>query len=307
MDRLKGLIAATPTPFHADGSLRLETIDLLAERLVRDKVDGVFPCGTTGEFPSLTVDERLRVGERWCRVAGKGLPVVIHVGGSSLAEAKALAAGAAQAGASAIAAVAPFFFRLAAPGDLVAFLAEIAAAAPGLPFFYYHIPSLSRVPFSAAEVLELAAERIPTLAGVKYSDLDLVDLGRCVALGGGRLNVLFGVDEALLAGIALGARGAVGATYSFAAPLSRGILAAVAAGDLNEARALQARSRDFIAVFQRYRGHPGMKAAMKLSGIDCGPVRPPQRPLSAEEHAAMARELAAAGWPPGLEKDSGSS
>ena len=296
MSHLSGLIAATYTPMHGDGSLCVETIDRLAERLVRDEVGGVFACGTTGEFPLLTAEERRQVAGRWCAVAGESLKVIVHVGGNCLAECKALAAHAGASGATAIAAIGPYFFRPTTVEDLVDFCGEVAAAAPGLPFYYYHLPGLSGVRFPMTDFLEVAADRIPTLAGIKYSHADLMDLGRCVQWGGGRYNILFGCDEILLSGLVLGVPGAVGTTYGFAAPLYQGILEDFGLGDMEGARRKQARSMEMVDVFKRFRLHAAMKATMKMTGIDCGPVRPPMRPLSEEECAALEADLEAIGF-----------
>ena len=88
---LRGLIAATHTPLNDDGSLHLDRIDSLAERLIRDEVGGAFICGTTGEFASLTVDERMQVAGRWREVVGSELRLVVHVGHTSLPDCRALA------------------------------------------------------------------------------------------------------------------------------------------------------------------------------------------------------------------------
>ncbi len=295
--KLTGLIAAPYTPMRPDGSLALDTIDALAERLVADGVNGAFPCGTTGEFSSLTADERRSVCRRWVdAAAGTDLAIVAHVGGTSIAECRALAESAQSVGADAIACIAPYFFTPASTSDLVEFCAGVAAGAPELPFYFYHLPALSGVHLSVVEFLERSASVIPNLAGVKFSDTDLMELARCVALEGGRYNILFGCDEILLSGLAFGCDGAVGTTYAFAAPLYLRLLDAFAAGDWSTARELQLQSMSFIDVFLRYGGHRAMKAAMKLTGIDCGPVRRPLRPLERDEYDAMAKELERIGF-----------
>jgi N-acetylneuraminate lyase len=281
---------------HADGSLNLDAVEKLAARLDRDGVAGAFPCGTTGEFASLSAAERMQVAERWCAVAGRDLQVIVHVGGTCLGDSKLLAAHAQKCGAQAISAIGPFFFKPRSVEDLVAYCAEIAAAAPSLPFYYYHIPTLSGVDLQMTEFLESGKSRIPTLAGIKFSHLDLMDLGRCVRLDDGRFQILFGVDEVLVSGLVLGARAAVGTTYGFAAPLSTRILDAFGRGDLEGARRLQARSMEMVSVFIRYGGHPAMKATMKITGLDCGPVRPPLRQLRKEEYESLVAELEAIGF-----------
>src|SRR3954469_8189210 len=120
--------------------------------------------------------------------------------------------------------MAPFFFRPGTVQELVDFMAQVAAAAPALPFYYYHIPSMTGVHIPAAEFLRAAADRIPNLAGVKFTFENLMDYAECVRFSGGRFDVLFGRDEMLLAGLSLGAHGAIGSTYNFAAPVYHRII-----------------------------------------------------------------------------------
>jgi N-acetylneuraminate lyase len=140
MNRLTGLIAAAVTPMNHDGGLRLEVIDELADLYVESGVAGVFACGTTGECHSLTTVERKHIAERWMTAAAGRMPVVVHVGHNSLPEAQELASHAAECGAAAIAAMAPFFFKPAGVAELVDYCARIASAAPETPFYFYHIP-----------------------------------------------------------------------------------------------------------------------------------------------------------------------
>jgi len=294
--RIEGLVAAVFTPMHADGSLNLDVVERQARSLVAAGVCGAFLCGTTGEGVSLTTAERRQVAERWRATVGADFALVVHAGANCLADARNLAAHAQEVGASAVAAMAPTFFRPSCAEDLAAFLADVAGAAPGLPFYYYHIPALSGTPVKAADLLRAAMGRIPTLAGVKFTDDDLMDYGECIGLAGDALDILFGRDEFLLAGLALGARGGIGTTYNFAAPLYQRIRQAFDAGDLAAARAYQARSRDLIAVLKAFGVTRAAKAAMKIVGIDCGPVRLPLRDLSADERAALCGELERIGF-----------
>ena len=237
-EHITGLVAAPHTPMHADGSLRTERIDELAGLLARNGVAGAFVCGSTGEGLSLRLDERLAVAERWV-AAGSDLRVIIHVGATSLADAKVLADHARRIGAWAVGAAAPTYFR---PCDLEAladFCAEVADAAAPLPFYYYHIPALTGVLFPMHRFLPAASERFATMAGVKFTYEDLMDLRLCLELEGGRYDILFGRDEILLAGLAMGVRGAIGSTYNYAAPLYLRIVSAFEAGDLAGAQALR--------------------------------------------------------------------
>jgi len=294
--RLTGLIAAPFTPMREDGAVWLEQIEVQAAALAASGVSGGFVCGSTGESLSLTVPERKQVTERWVASAPDGLAVIAHVGHNCLAESQALAAHAQEAGAAAIGAMPPCFFKPATLDALVDWCAAVAAAAPDLPFYYYHIPSMTGVDIFVAELLEAAADRIPTLAGVKFTYENLLDFSRCVQLGGGRFNMLFGRDEILLAGLALGADGAVGSTYNFSAPLYLRIIEAFEAGDIAAARAAQARAGEIIVALLKYGGMPAFKAVMAMIGVDCGPVRPPLRPLTPERSRSLRTDLERLGF-----------
>lgn len=294
---LSGLIAAPYTPMNSDGSVNTDMIERYAQFLASNGVKGAFVCGTTGEFASLTLEERMRVAERWIDASKGALSVIVHVGSTCLADARALASHAQEKGAHAIAAVPPFYLKPACLGDLVDFLAALAAAAPELPFYYYHIPSVSGVDIEVADLLEKGAGRIPNLAGVKFTHENLSDFGRSVRLSGGAFNMLFGRDEILLAGLAQGARGGVGATYNYAAPVYLRILEAFAAGDMGRARAEQARSVEMIEVLKRAGGVLACgKAVMKMLGLDCGPVRSPLSNPTEAEAAVLRTELEHVGF-----------
>jgi N-acetylneuraminate lyase len=295
-ERLAGLVAATFTPLRPDGSLHLERIPAIVDRLERDGVVGLYVLGSTGEGASLTAAERRAVAGSFVEAARGRLRTVVQVGHNSVAEARALAEHAQRIGADAVSATPPSYFKPSSVAALVATLAAIASGAPGLPFYYYHIPDVTGVHPDMGDFLDAAAEQVPTLAGIKFSDCRLYELQLCERFRGGALDVVFGVDEMLLAALALGVRGAVGSTYGFAAPLYRRILDAFARGDLETARTHQALAAEMVRVILRHCGRAGLKAVMALVGVDCGPHRLPQATTEPADVARMARALEAIGF-----------
>ena len=158
---LHGLVAATHTPFHTDGSLNLPAVELQAAHLLKNDVTAAFIGGTTGESSSLTLDERLALTQRWAEVAkGTAMRVVVHVGSNCLADARTLAAQAQQLDAVAISALAPSYFKPRSVDALIACCADIAAAAPETPFYYYDIPPMTGVALSTLEFLEKAPAKV---------------------------------------------------------------------------------------------------------------------------------------------------
>jgi N-acetylneuraminate lyase len=278
-----------------EGALNLAMVPRQAKILAAQGVSGAFVCGSTGESHSLTTAERMRVAEAWATATrATSVKLIVHAGHNCLEDAKALAAHAAGINADAVAAMAPCYFKPGSPQDLAAFCAGIAAAAPSLPFYFYDIPSMTGVELPMPEFLKHAG-RIPNFAGLKFTSADLMSLQRCLELEGGRYNVLFGSDEMLLAALALGAHGAVGSTYNYAAPLYQNILKAFRAGDMEQARTLQMKSVQLVEVLCRYGVLAGGKALMALVGADCGPVRLPLRPLTGEQIETLRQEVESLG------------
>jgi len=293
MKKTEGLIAAPFTPMHPDRSINLDAIEGYADWLHQNGIVGAFICGTTGEGMSLTVDERQKIAERWVAVAPTGLQVIVHVGHVCLADCRTLAAHAASIGADSISSLAPFFFKPQGVAGLVDWCKEIASAAPQLPFYYYHIPSMTGVLLPVIEFLELASKRIPNLAGVKYTFEDVEDCERCVRYENGRFDILFGRDEKLLTALEFGARGAVGSTYNFAAPIYNALIDAFDRGDRAKATELQAVAVQMIDTLIQGGPYPTatFKWFMGRVGVECGPTRLPLVGMNAEQTKALEAKL----------------
>lgn len=291
MKKLTGLIAATFTPMDQDGQVNLEPIPAMVEALLRQGITGLYVCGSTGEGPSLTTEERESVAAAYVEAVQGRIPVIVQVGHNCIEDARHLAKHAASIGADALSAVSPSYFIPEAVSTLVATLGRITDAAPQLPFYYYHIPRLSGLALDVVAFLEAAPARIPSLAGVKFSCRDIEVMQRCLAFDNCRYNILFGVDEMLLSGLVAGCDGAVGSTYNYLAPLFHKVMHNLEKGDLAAAQAAQLHAARIIEVIIRYHGVSGLKAAMSLTGIPCGPPRLPLTPLNDRENGRIREEL----------------
>ncbi|WP_020468530.1 dihydrodipicolinate synthase family protein [Zavarzinella formosa] len=295
--RLQGLIAATHTPFLADGELNLSAVEKQADHLLRTGVSGVFIGGSTGESQSLTVAERLALAQRWSEVVrNSSLRLIVHVGSNCLADSRALASQAQSLGVAAISAVAPSYFKPKSLETLIACCEQIAGAAPSLPFYYYDIPPMTGVYLPMADFLDMAAERIPTLAGLKFSNFDLMMYQRCLHSRDGRFDVPWGIDEYLLAALAVGAIGAVGSSYNFATPIYTRMMAAFSTGDLATARIEQYRSVRLIQLLAEFGYMAASKSVMAALGVDVGLARLPNANLTVDQHAQLLANLERLGF-----------
>lgn len=293
---IAGLIGATFTPLKSTGELNLDVVELHAQQLSQQGIVGAFINGTTGEGQSLSSEERRLLTQRWCDVSGKRLTIVAHVGHVSFVEAKQLAEHAARAGVAGIAAMPPYFFRPTTVDDVLACLAPIAAAAPHLPFYYYHFPVMSAVLVSPSEILRAGMKRIPNLAGLKFTDDNLLEYERCVDVAGGTMDLMLGREGMMLPALAAGGRAWIGSSLNFMAPIFHAIQRNFRDGNLPAARESQRKANAILAVLARYGGMRAMKAAMNLLGVDVGPPRPPLRTLDDRELSALRAELEPLGF-----------
>lgn len=294
---VQGFVAAAFTPLTDSGELDLPVLKPYAEHLLKNGVDKVFVNGSTGESLSLTVEERKLLAAEWIRVGGRKFTVIVHVGCESLKDTCELAQHAREIGAAAIGVMPSSFFKPPAIENLILYLEKVVEAAPNLPLFYYHIPSMTGVNFSMEEFLDAASLRLPTLRGLKYSCPDLLEFGRCVVSNGGKYQIVYGVDQQVLGAFALGGIAAIGTTYNFAGKLNNRLLKAFQRRDMEAAKLEQRRSQAMIKLLIKYGGSVAAgKAIMKAHGMDVGPPRLPLLPLTPESYKSLQQDLTDIGF-----------
>jgi len=296
MERINGYIAAPFTPMLENGEMNLDLIPEYADYLTRNGLDGAFVCGSTGEGALLNREERMALMEKWINSSEGSLKIVVHTGGTNLRDQKILAAHAEKAGAWAVAAMAPAFLPPRRNQELVEYCKSIAASAPSLPFYYYHIPILNGVHLSVTDLLE-ATHEIPNFAGVKYTYNDMYEFEQCRYIAEGKYEMLWGLDEMFLDGLAYGNHSGVGGTYNHCFGLYSDMSNAYELKEMDKCRELQHKSHQFCEILGKYRGNlMGGKRIMKFLGMDCGPNRLPLQTISDQEEENMKQELESIGF-----------
>lgn len=293
---LHGLIAAAVTPLKADSSVDLDCIGPMTDKLLGSGVSGLYVCGSTGEGMSLSTKERKAVTESYIQAVKGRASVIVQVGHNSIVEACDLARHAEQVGADVLSATCPSYFKISTVDALLDFMSQVSASSPQLPFYYYHIPALTGSQVNIVEFLQRAGERIPNLAGLKYSTTLLHEFQSCRAVHDGRFDIVWGCDEMLLGAIATGTNAAIGSTYNVAAPLYRRIIDATKAGDLEQARELQLKSVKMVEVLAADVFHPALKATMGMLGMSVGPCRLPLGGLNEQQLSNLRSGLEAIGF-----------
>ncbi len=280
---LHGTIAAAVTPLRAGGtSLDEDAFDPLLDRYVAAGLDGVLAFGTNGEGVLFSVDER-KLGLRLFVAAAAGrIDTAAHCGAQTTADTVALAADAAEAGATAVAVIGPPYFVLDEPAQLAHFVAAAAACAP-LPFYVYEFARTSGYPI-ALDVLRRLQELAPNFVGMKVSDAPWESFEPYLGLDG--LDVFVGPESLIHRGIE---GGAVGAVSALAAAFPEEVAAVVREPTAEGADALAA----LRAAVERFPRQAAMKRILAAQGVPVGSdVRAPLRDLTGPEAGELAGMLA---------------
>jgi len=291
MGTLSGTLAAAVTPLRDDGeSIDEGAIGPLVDFLAGGGVDGILALGTTGEGIMLDSDERSRVLERVIEASAGRLRIAAHCGAQTTAATAALAAHAADAGADAVAVIAPPYYPFDEKG-LLGHFREAARACQPLPFYVYEFADRSgyAVP---PPVLGRLREAAGNFAGLKVSDAPFARFEPYLLEG---LDVLVGPEALILEGLE---RGAVGAVSGLATAFPEIVSRLVATRNPQ----LGGRVAGTRAAIQRLPVPGSLKAALGLRGVPVGEaVRRPLRRVTDDERAqvaAIVEGLAATGDAP---------
>jgi len=269
-----GVNPALVTPFTRDDEIDEEALRNLL-RFVLPHVDGVVPCGTTGEFVNLSHGERRQVLEICIDEVGDQIPVIAGTGAASTREAIQLARHAQEAGATACLVVTPYYLHPSDKGIYQHFF-EVARSVD-LPIILYNIPQTVDA-YIPRPVLEDLSE-IDNIVGLKDSSGDLPYTMEVLEMTQGRLDVLVGHDEVVLPALAGGCSGMILASAQIFPEIWQQVLTSVREGDLQTARQLQMNVQKLARIFVRYGGGVAVKAALNMMGVKVGRPRRPLKPV----------------------------
>jgi 4-hydroxy-2-oxoglutarate aldolase len=285
---LRGVIPPVTTPFKADGGLDCEALGRNLLRWRAAGLAGYLILGSTGEFQTLSTDERRAMLE----VARAHVPresvMIAGAGAESTAQAIAHVQEATRAGADAVMVVNPNYYKpLLGPEALHRHYVAIADAAE-VPVFLYNVPQFTGLNMDAALVARLAQH--PNIVGIKDSSGNLPQLAEIIRNSPPDFMVFPGSAQVVLPALALGAAGAILQIACFVPELCVRVVREFDAGDLAAARRT---NNQLLAVHEAIGKHglPASKAAMDLRGYYGGPPRAPLLAPSAEQIAGYRRAL----------------
>lgn len=286
---IHGVIPAVLTPFHQDGRIDIGALQGYADFLIGKGVHGLFPLGTNGAGPLLSVADRKLVADIVVTQAAGRVPVIVHTGGISTEESLELTAHAAQIGAAGAAVVAPWYF----PHDDQALEAHFTAVAEGVPeldLYLYNIPGNAKNDLSPALVKRLA-DRHANIKGVKDSSKDLQRLKDYIEILGPGYTVVVGTDALVLPAMLAGAAGVVSAVGNCFPEVMVELVEAIKSGNLDLAKTLQQRAEAIRDALKRGPYITPYVEALNLRGIPMGVPKAPLRALTQEEKEGLAAGL----------------
>lgn len=283
----RGLLTALATPFR-EGALDEAAFRALVKRQIAGGVDGLVPCGTTGEAPTLPVDEHLEV-IRWTVEEAGDVPVMAGIGSNSTATAIASAKAAEAIGVQGVLATAPYYNKPTQEGLYRHFRA--IAEAVGVEVCLYDVPGRSVVRLQPATIERLST--IDNITCVKDATADMAQATEVLRRCGDRLTLLSGDDFTVLPFMALGGHGTVSVASNVVPGKMKALVDAAAAGRLEDARAINAALYPlFDALFLESNPIP-LKAALAHLGLCEEDLRLPLSPLAESFRPALFDALAA--------------
>lgn len=271
-----GVIVPMLTPFDSNGAIDTGAARRLTDFLIGHGVSGLFPMGTTGEGPLLTIEERRRVAETVVQAAAGRVPVIIHSGAITTRETVALTIHARDIGAQAVAVVPPYFYRLTDEA-LIHHYERVAGAAPDFPVYLYNNPAVTPNVLTTDLVYQIV-ERCPNVCGLKDSSGSLATLNASKNLREGAFNTAIGPDGLILAGLAMGLDATVSGNANVVPEVVTALYQVASAGDLLTARKLQGTLDQVRAILKDGMDLSLYKGVLTRRGISVGTVRAPLLP-----------------------------
>ncbi|MGB9682417.1 MAG: dihydrodipicolinate synthase family protein [bacterium] len=272
MKYLEGINPAILTLFNEDYSVDYEAMKALLDFLIDAKVNGVYVCGTTGEFPFLTVEERKKIAETVISYVNGRITVYIHIGGIRTEEAVDLAKHAYAYGANGIGASSPYYYSYS-EDELFQYFYKIAHSVPeDFPVYLYNIPQRTGNRIDPSLFSRLI-ESCPNIVGIKDSSGSFTTvIEYLLASKDKKVMIIEGADEQILGGLSVGCKGSISGNANVFPELFVKLWKEFRENRLEDARNTQLDIAKIVSVL-RYGNIPLIKYALKLRGIGNGICR----------------------------------
>lgn len=269
LSKIKGVLPALVTPFDENENFDEGRMRSVVDFLIGRGIHGLYVTGSTGEAFMMSPEERKRALEVVTDEVKGRVPVIAHIGAISTHMSIDLAKHAEKAGADALSSVPPFYWGFS-QDQIVSYYTDITAST-GLPMCAYNVPLAGLFGF---DLIKKLAD-IPGVEGIKYTATTHHEIMRIKAEIGSDFIIYSGADEMAMSGLAFGADGIIGSFYNSIPEVYLALNAAVAAGDMEKAKALQEVGNAVIFFTLARNPIAAIKRAMAWQGADAGYCRKP--------------------------------
>lgn len=294
--KLKGVIAVTITPFSEDYSVDFAAVKKNVQFLLTNGAESICPCGSVGEFSSLSLEEYGEIVKTTVKTVNGKVPVIAGASHSGTQECVHKAKIAEESGADAIMTVPPYYLKPSWEGLLEHY--RMLSTNISIPLTVYNNPDFSKVNITPPKCLELV-EKVDRIAGIKETSGNMFQFYETLRLCRNKTQVIMGKESTAFYGLACGAPGFVSSMINFAPQIPKKLYNAFHNGNLDEAREVQEQIGPYMSfvggLIQQEKipyVMPVVKEAMNLLGLPAGTVRPPTMPLSGDDRERLKRILA---------------
>lgn len=286
MDRFTGIFPAIITPFDNTGKINPQMIEKIVDKCLEKGVSGFYVGGSTGESYLLSVEERKYLLEQVVKaVDGRGR-IIANIGVFATEHGTTLAKHAENLGVAAISSVPPFYFSFNM-NEYVQYYNDLADSV-SIPVVIYNIPAMSGISFKTDDIHRFFEN--DKIIGMKHTSYDLFQMQRIMQLYPEK-TVFCGHDELFLNAAAVGMNAAIGSTFNFMAEKFVKMQKLVEQNKWDQAAVIQGEVNAVVEALCKVGVFKGVKAALKLQGMDCGECRKPFQPLSDEQNNYLKKVL----------------
>jgi 4-hydroxy-tetrahydrodipicolinate synthase len=287
----EGILPAIITPFDAEGNVDFDLLRDIVRFQIEKGVHGFFVCGTVGEGPLMSIEQRKSVAEAVVREAKGKVPVIVHVGTTNTAESVELAKHAESIEANAVGAVTPYFFKPDLEGLIMHY--RLISEAVRVPTFVYNIPQQTGFNLTPEIFRKLCS--IENIHGIKDSSGSLSQIQEIIETAPKHVTVINGADDILLAALLVGVNAEISGVANVAPEILVELYENFREGNYKKALELQRKTNVLRRILYEWSSIPSIKAALELRGIKAGMPKKPLRPLKQEEISRLKDKLKALG------------
>jgi len=282
---LEGVFVPHITPFTKNGRLDIEALKKCVRFWLENGVSGLVPCGSNGEAPYLSRQERKKVIETVVNEVKGKIPVLAGTGSMSTQETIALTKDAADVGTDAALVVTPFYYKLS--GEEICQHYRIVSEAVDLPLVVYNVPKFTGISLEPAFIHRLAVEN-KRVIGVKDSSGNLGAITETIRLTGELFSVLAGTGDIVLPALSAGGKGAVVAVANVFPAMCSQLCKAFKDGQYKKAAGLQNLvSFTNEVLVKKFNQLSTIKEAMRMTGLPAGYPRRPALRLTETEKKTL--------------------